>query len=128
MKVLPGALFILIGGGLLVAAGVIGVRKREFIRKAATADGVVVSLNASGSHPQIEFTAASGQKIAYPQGGFIFGYRPGDRVRVLYNPDDPVRTACVDAFGALWFTPLILCMIGIVCVVAGLLSATGHGA
>ena len=26
----------------------------------------------------------------------------GDRVRVLYRPDDPEHTPSVDAFGALW--------------------------
>jgi hypothetical protein len=127
-NVLVGALFILIGIGLLVAAIRSGATRREFVREADSADGVVVGLNAGGSHPQIEFTTSSGQKISYPQGGFIFGYRPGDRVRVLYRPGDPAKTACVDAPGALWFTPLFLGSLGILCVMGGILSARGRGA
>jgi hypothetical protein len=67
---------------------------------ALSADGVVTSLNAGGSHPEIEFTTATGETVSYPQGGMIFGYQPGDRVRVLYLPSAPRETATLDAFGA----------------------------
>ena len=126
-KVLMGALFIIIGVGLLAGAVAFGTSKRAFIREATIADGVVSRLNAGGSHPQIEFTTASGQRIEYPQGGLIFGYHPGDRVRVLYKHDDPSQSACIDAFGALWFTPILLCVLGFPCLIGGLLSVTGRG-
>ena len=113
----------IVGIGLLTAAGVQAVGVRSFVRGATVADGVVARLNAGGSHPEIEFDTASGQKISYPQGGFIFGYRPGDKVRVLYDRDAPAQTARVDAFGALWFVPLLLALLG----VASLASARYAG-
>jgi hypothetical protein len=128
VKFLTGALFILMGVGLVVLAIKLGIAKRQFLRDASTADGLVVRLNAGGSHPQIEFTTTSGQSVSYPQGGLIFGNRIGDRVRVLYNSGDPIKTACVDSFGALWFAPIFLLALGILCVVLGLLSAKGAAA
>ncbi len=112
-KILIGFLFILIGVGLIITAITIGFTTYKFIHDSTTANGIVVRLNAGGSHPQIEFTLVSGQKISYPQGGLIFGYKPGDHLRVLYNPNNPMQTACIDSFGALWFSSLFLSTIGI---------------
>jgi len=118
--VMTRIVFILIGMGLCVAAVAIGISRRAFIRRAAVAEGVVIRLNAGGSHPQIAFQAASGQKIEYPQGGLIFGYHPGDRVRVFYDPGDPAKTACIDAVGALWAASIFLSLIGVFCLIGGL--------
>ena len=123
---MAAALFIVVGGGLLIAAITTGLTRRAFVREAESAEGVVVQLNAGGSHPQIEFAAKSGQQISYPQGGLIFGYRIGDRVRVLYRPEDPRGTACVDTLGAVWSAQLFLGGLGLLCVIGGLLSARGH--
>lgn len=121
-------LFILVGLGLLAAASMLAIRTWSFIHHAATAPGVIVALLAGGSHPQIEFTTASGRKVTYAQGGFIFGYRAGDRVTVLYRPDNPEQSASIDAAGALWFSSAILGFIGLACLVGGLQAATyGRG-
>ncbi len=120
---MPRILFIVVGIGLLVVAIAVGVSINAFISKAVAAEGKVVEVRFGGSHPQIEFTSATGQRISYPQGGFIFGYKLGDRVRVLYDPAEPLNSACINEFGALWFTPLILSIIGLFCGVSGLLSA-----
>jgi hypothetical protein len=110
---------ILIGVALLVVGGVIGASVRSFLRTATAADGVVARLNAGGSHPQIEFTTAAGRRVSYPQGGFISGYKPGDKVRVLYRDEAPEQTARLDSFGALWFAPLLLGLLGLGFVAAG---------
>jgi hypothetical protein len=125
-NVLQGVILLIVGAGLVAASIVTGMGKRDFVSGSAAAPGVVVRLNAGGSHPQIEFTTPSGQKISYPQGGLIFGYREGDQVRVLYRPSDPAGTACVDAFGALWFVPMLLAIIGLLCFVGGVLSIVGR--
>jgi hypothetical protein len=127
MKLIAGVVFILVGCALLVSSIVTGSRKLSFLRKAAIAEGTVVRLNAGGSHPEIEFTTASGRQILYPQGGLIFGYRPGDHVLVRYDQQNPVDTACLDVFGALWFTPLLLSAIGVLCLIGGLLSIVNRG-
>jgi ferric-dicitrate binding protein FerR (iron transport regulator) len=62
------------GGAAFAAAGA-----ERFRREAAIADGVVVRLN-TGSHPRMRFVSSTVERIAYAQGGPIFGYRPGDRV------------------------------------------------
>jgi len=104
---------------MLVAAVVTGIATNGFVGRAASAPGEVSRLNAGGSHPEIVFTAASGEKISYPQGGLIFGYRPGQKVRVLYSQEDPKGTARVDAFGALWFVPLMLFGLGLALIIGG---------
>ena len=98
---------------LLLAAGLTALATGRFVRTASLAAGVVERLNAGGSHPQIRFSTAAGQTVSYPQGGLIFGYHPGDRVRVRYLPTDPGKAACLDVFGALWFAPMLLAVLGI---------------
>jgi len=118
---------LLIGAGLVFAGTATALSKRSFTRAASVASGVVTRLNAGGSHPEIEFMTTSGTKVTYPQGGLIFGYRPGQQVRVLYDPQDPSKTACVDSFGAMWFVPLMLTGLGVCLLIAGatsLLSAS----
>jgi hypothetical protein len=122
MGLIKAIVFLMVGAGLIVTAMVTGIAIRGFIGRAASAPGSVSHLNAGGSHPEIEFTTGSGEKISYPQGGLIFGYRPGDKVRVLYGREDPRGTARVDAFGALWFTPLILFGLGFALIIGGLAS------
>jgi hypothetical protein len=119
------AFFAMIAIALLVAAGYAAAIRLAFIRSAATAEGTVVELNAGGSHPQIEFTTAAGEHVSYPQGGFIFGYKPGDRVPVRYLPSDPRGTASIDAAGALWFVAALLATLGLLFAAAALLTAIG---
>lgn len=87
--ILLGLLFALIGIGLLGIAVNLTLDRRDFLARAQTADGIVSRLNAGGSHPEIAFTTGKGEKISYPQGGFIFGYEPGQPVRVYYLPEQP---------------------------------------
>jgi hypothetical protein len=119
MALVKAIVFLVVGGGMLVAAVVTGIATNGFVGRAASAPGEVSRLNAGGSHPEIVFTAASGEKISYPQGGLIFGYRPGQKVRVLYSQEDPKGTARVDAFGALWFVPLMLFGLGLALIIGG---------
>jgi len=112
-----------VGIVLLVTAGILAARTRAFVRTASAAPGVVEGLNAGGSHPQIGFKTPAGARVSYPQGGLISGYRPGQPVRVLYDPANPDGTARVDAFGALWFDVLILSTLGLIFSIIGLAGA-----
>jgi hypothetical protein len=105
LKLFPGMVFLAAAAVLLAVAIATGSGTRQFLGEAAAAPGVVTALNAGGSHPEVEFTTTSGRKVSYAQGGCISGYKPGDRVRVLYRPADPHGTASIDAPGALWFAP-----------------------
>ncbi len=126
--VLGGVLFLIVGVVLVSAGVVTGAARQRFIKEAATAQGTVLETLSGGSHPDIEFAVAAGAKVRYPQGGWAVGYHPGDRVRVLYSFDNPRQTACLDSFGALWFTPLICGVLGIGFLIAGVVQAFGVGA
>jgi hypothetical protein len=119
---MAGVTFLVCGAVLVSVALALAAGRRDFVRTASVANGVVVRRNAGGSHPQIEFLTGSGQKVSYPQGGLIFGYKPGDNVRVRYDPAVPGTSACIDAFGALWAFPLFLGGIGLLFLVFGLAS------
>jgi hypothetical protein len=85
---------------------------REFLKVAEAVPGKVVALNAGGSHPQIEFVTRKGERISYPQGGWIFGMKVGDKVTVLYRPDAPWDAPSIDRFGAVWSLALFTLVLG----------------
>jgi hypothetical protein len=92
---------------------------RDFVRHASVADGQVYAVPHGGSHPAVRFQVPAGELVEYPQGGMIFGYHIGDRVKVLFSPEAPRETACIDSAGALWFDPLLLIVLGLGFGVAG---------
>ena len=102
LRTLKIIVFTMVGVALMVGAVCWAVSTRRFVARAATAPGVVVKLNAGGSHPEVRFTTATGKIIEYPQGGMIWGYRVGDRVEVLYEPENPAGSAVLNRPGALW--------------------------
>ena len=104
---------------LIVVALLLGVRTRAFVRRATAVPGVVESLYAGGSHPEIQFTTPAGDRVSYSQGGLIFGYKPGQTVRVLFEAHDPKGTAQIDAIGALYFDSIGLSFVGLIAILAG---------
>ena len=104
---------IAIGVIFLVIAAVIGWSTRGFLQTAIAVPGEVVSLNAGGSHPQIEFVTKTGERVSYPQGGMIYGTKVGDKVTVLYLSEAPARTATIDRFGAVWNRTLMAAILGV---------------
>ncbi|MEB2500783.1 MULTISPECIES: DUF3592 domain-containing protein [Burkholderia] len=104
---------IAIGVAFLIIAAIIGWSTRGFLQTAIAVPGEVVSLNAGGSHPQIEFVTKTGERISYPQGGMIYGTKVGDKVTVLYQPEAPARTATIDKLGAVWNWTLMAAIFGV---------------
>jgi hypothetical protein len=117
-----GLLIAFLGLVLLAIAGYLASERYGFLSRAQTAPGVVKALNAGGSHPQIEFTTASGEAVSYPQGGMIYGYQIGQPVQVFYRPEKPPATAVINDLGALWGTSALLGVIGLIFALAGLLK------
>ncbi len=116
-------LFAGVGIVLVIIAIVSGILTRRFIAHSAMAAGLVVKLNAGGSHPEIKFTTADGREIEYPQNGLIGGYQTGDKVTVLYDPEDP-RQCEVNSFGALWGITISLAIGGVIFIsAAGLMKS-----
>lgn len=115
---LKGVVLLTVGGLLMVAALLVSVRTIAFLRSSTVANGTVEALNAGGSHPQVAFVTAAGERVSYPQGGFVFGWRVGDAVRVRYAPARP-RDAVMDRVGAIWTPAILLLVIGLGMVSAG---------
>lgn len=118
---LSGLLLLGVTVVLFAFAGITANNTREFIHTTARANGVVISQNAGKHHVEIRFTTAKGEVVQYTQNGEI-SYEVGDKVTVLYYPDDPKFHASTDAFGALWGSSLVLAGIGIFTLVLALLA------
>ena len=112
MERVRAVIMLAIGVALLGAALASALSVRRFTRESSLADGRVIKLNAGGSHPEIMFTTRGGERVSYPQGGLIAGYSVGDAVRVRYREADPKRSATLDTFGALFFWPVLLVVLG----------------
>lgn len=112
-NLLKGLFTCFISAVLFIITGYIAIGQHEFLSHAQKAPGVVKSLNAGGSHPQIEFTSSSGQVVSYPQGGIIFGYEPGQAVEVFYNPETPWRSPEINDVGGLWGMAAMVAVIGL---------------
>lgn len=125
--VFRGLMFTLIGVVILAISGYQAMARHQFLSIAHPAEGRVVSLNAGGSHPRIEFATDTGERITYPQGGLIFGYEQDQPVRVFYLADRPLSSAVVDDFGALWGMIALMALIGAAFVVAGLFNLLKRG-
>ena len=117
--------FVLVGIVLLAAAATTAIGTWRWVQRTVVAQGHVVRLNAGGSHPEIEFVAASGQKVSYPQGGLVAGWRVGDVVPVRYDPAAPARAPCIDRVTAIWTVAIGLLFAGLVTLGALLAVAAG---
>jgi len=118
---LAGLFFSLIGIGLLAIAFHLFTERQDFLSRAQRADGVVSALNAGGSHPQVSFDTATGERFSYAQGGFIHGYEVGQPVQVLYLPERAQASAVVEDRGALWGLPVALALMGLTFALGGVL-------
>ena len=120
---LPSVLLAVLGCILIGIAVFTAYDRIVFLRNAAEGDGVVVSLNAGSAHANVELTTLRGQQIQFSANGWI-SYRVHDRVRVVYDPEDPERTACVNDAGALWFAPSFVGGLGLFAWLLSALTAT----
>jgi hypothetical protein len=101
-----------IGAGLLLLACVLCFQEQKFINTASVADGIAMDSGFGPAHPIIQFKTGGGQSISYPQGGAV-AIKAGEHVTVLYDPEYPLKTACVRRFGALFFAPTGLALFAI---------------
>ncbi len=125
-----GALFLLIGLGLLAGGGFWIWKTIGFTGRAERAPGAVVEMvekQGSGSDsdgptwaPKVKFRTAGGMEIEFVSGVSSTppSYTPGDAVEVLYDPMNP-RDATIDSFVQLWLFPVLLPVLGLVFGAAG---------
>lgn len=107
--------FTIVGVGLLIGALFLYQSASAFLAKATTADGTVVDLVRSRSsdsityRPVVQFMNQKGEKIEFisSSGSNPPSYSKGEKVEVLYLPDEPQK-AKINGFFSLWGAPVIL--------------------
>lgn len=115
-----GSVIGVVGVALLIGATVAGLWKLDFMRRSIVVPGRVAALNAGGSHPEIQFVTRAGERISFPAGGWISGYKAGDAVTVRYRSDAPRRSATLNAAGSIWAAPSGMAIMGLWFVWGGL--------
>jgi len=127
---LPGALFSLIGVGLLVGAFLLAQQAVEAQRDWIRVEGTIVAFSDGETQaPIVEYQAPDGRTRTVT-GGISSNPRAGelgDRVPVLINPDDPEIVRLGTPL-ELWFAPGLLAGIGSVFLVVGALAQGAAGA
>ena len=130
--------FLAVGALFLIIALLLWNKTRSFLARAQQTTGTVVELrevrdNDGGSStwkPVVTFAAGNGRDITFAAS---FSSKPapydvGERVEVLYLPDDP-QEARIKGFSSLWLGPSILGGMGLVFagIGAGILMGTKAG-
>ena len=116
MRKLMRTLFPLIGVVLLVGTAVSVPFKIRFIDAASRAEGTMTKLRTRRAHPRIEFTPVGKSKVEFSWHGWIYYYRVGDRVPVLYLKDAESPSGyriSVNTIGSLWFDQFMGTLLGI---------------
>lgn len=103
---------LLLCGFFVIVGGVMGVRCSFFIN-AGYADGVVTGISKAargyGYHPRVMF-ADQNDRITTFNGAQNLKLKTGDRVKVIYKKNNPVRAAIFTFFG-FWFNSILVCQV-----------------
>lgn len=83
--------------GVLMTCGSIAllVWRIAFLFSAERGEGVVIEGGDGPFHAHVEFTTTSGQRLTFREDGIAW-HDVGDRVQVLYLPQEPSEHPCVD--------------------------------
>jgi hypothetical protein len=124
-------LFPLIGVGLLIGSAFAWMQAKRFVETAHRVIGEVVNYSEHDSTdddgktthmytPVIRFATADGTSVekANDISSSRREYQLGQRVKVLYNPENPEEFK-LDTVAQLYFTPGILAFLGIVFTIVG---------
>jgi hypothetical protein len=112
-------LFMAIGVVILIVGAVMFVRTVRFVAEAEHATGTVVDLSRRSDsegtvfYPVVRFVTANAEPIEFvsSSGSSPASESPGDRVEVLYDPDDPCGAQLSGIFHV-WLGPAVLAMVG----------------
>ncbi len=126
-----GVIVLLLGIGVSMGGGDMAQKRAAFLQSAQTTHGKVVSFERTTSTSDGRTTTTYYPKVNYTpsdiQGSITFkhdigsshpSYQIGDRVTVLYSPDDH-HEAIIDSGWMNWFAPLLLGTVGIAFTLAG---------
>ena len=121
-----------VGTAALIGGALMALGSRQFLSRAAEAQGEVVALEERTRiksphpliHPVVVFKTLSGQSVRFtsPSGSFPPEAAVGDRVSVLYQAGQP-EAARIRSFSSLWLFPLVFGGVGLAFL---LLGAVGY--
>jgi len=126
-----GSVFFLVGLGISIGAFFSFSSTKAFIASADRAQGKVVSLErrvstdsdggqSTSYYPVVEYQLSTGKKIVFTSssGSSPASFRVGEKVEVLYDPQDP-NQAKINAFFSKWGATLILSFMGAIFSLVG---------
>jgi len=125
-----GPLFTVVGIAVVVLGVYLGKNRAEFLEVAQLSEGEVISLNSRRSddsyvyYPVVRYTPPGGSSpltFEHDVGSNPPSYDVGERVQVLFHPDDPTN-AIIDAGIMNWFGPGLALLLGLVFATAGIFS------
>ncbi len=126
------SIFLSIGLLLLAGAGYLFFDNRAWLARSVEAQGEVIELVAArdgdGGNvlfaPKVRFQTADGKSVEFQSSLRTNppAYAVGQRVKVLYDPDNP-GSASLAGFFSLWFATMVLGFIGTVFTAVGVTAA-----
>jgi hypothetical protein len=122
-------LFLVLGVVFLVVAVVTFVLTLRFVAGAERVTGTVTDVSRETDsegevlfYPVVRFTTAEGRTLEFRSStGSSSPPQPGDRVEVLYDPDDP-QDARLSGFFDVWLLPIVFGFIGVVASTVSLVA------
>lgn len=129
MKNFPIKQIFLVAGILFVAVGLyLDHLAREFIKNSLRAKGEVIELKARpgdswSKAPVVKFNTENDREIVFQSNNYSRppAFEVGEKVGVLYTPDDPKASARVDTFFSTRGVPMILYILGVFFIILGVI-------
>lgn len=120
----------LCSAGFLVGAKTTWDLQNADFARGSTTMGTVVELGKThrASFPVVEFATSDGERhaFAHPHASNPPAYQLGQQVEVLYQADDPVGTAVINAFVPKYHASLALVAAGLVAGLIGVFGFVGY--
>jgi hypothetical protein len=123
--VLLETLLLLAGLGLLVESFMSGTATYKLLNAGQAVEGLITGVDNYGFSIFVQFTPSEGEPRVIQQDGFVFEYKMGEQVPVIYDPANPAAAA-VNDFGVLWFETICFGLGGFIAFVIGLRLRVGR--
>lgn len=123
-RLIWGGMFLAIAAGLFAMAAKLAAADAELAAKARQIEGTVIEVVHRGpkrfSYPIVAFTDQTGQRRRFSNtvGSKPPAYARGDRVPVLFDPENPAD-ATIDSFFDRYFAIILLSIMGAGCAFLG---------
>jgi hypothetical protein len=90
----------------------------DFIKYSIVTQGTVAQLEYGERHFEVSFVTGKGEHVSFPAS--LISVKVGDAIRVRYDPKNPLATAKVESFVAMWIETLMSAVFAMAFLYAGL--------